>query len=163
MQKFIRIMAIIATILVVFSLLLLLVTIPFQRMICKGIFGASDDMLSFLPIFPLQSFLFALVRLGLLILLVIMAGKTRSIWAEVLVFGMLALVLPGVSRVVSPMYSMMIHRLYGSAYIAAHNMVNNIINYCSIPGSLGISLAYVTCGMSIAYKSMNKKSVKAVE
>ena len=155
MQKFIKILAIIAMALVALSLLLILITLPLQRTFGQAM-EYSDDIVSLLPIFPLQTFLLGLVNLGLLILLMCMAAKTKSFWAEILVFAMLAVVLPGVSRVTGPMESVMLSSVKGSLYIAARNVSNQLVSYCTIPSSLGCALGYAVCGMSIVYKKMHK-------
>lgn len=164
MQKFIRIMAIIAAILVAFSLLLLLVTIPFQRLLTSGLFGYPDDVVSMLPQFPLMAFLFTFLQLGCMILLVVCCGnKKGGIWLEVIVFILLAVVLPALNQFLTPMYNVLINRMQGGAYAAAHSVVNRITGYCAIPGSLGIAIGYGVCGMSIVFKRMSKKLGKVVE
>lgn len=164
MQKFIRIMAIVAAALVGLSLLLLLVTIPFQRMIASNVFGYPDDIVGTLPQFPMMAFLFTFLRLGCMILLIICcSNKKGGIWLEVIAFILLAVVLPALSRFLSPMYSVFVNRMQGSAYVAANSVVNNIANYCSMLGGLGHSIAYGVCGMSLVYKRMNKKLAKVTE
>lgn len=164
MQKFIRIMAIVAAILVAFSLLLLLVTIPFQRTIGSNLLGYPDTMVGGLPQFPLMAFLFAFLQLGCMILLVVCCGnKKGGIWLEVIVFVTLAVILPALSQVLEPMYNVFIGRMRGETYLMAQSVVNSICVYCRMPGSLGVAIGYGACGMSIVFKRMSKKIEKVVE
>ena len=163
MQKFIRIMAIVAAVLVGLYLLLLVGTIPFQRMIASGVYGYPDDVVGALPQFPLLPFLFCLLRLGCMILLVVCCGnKKGGIWLEVIVFALLAVVLPALSNLLSPVYNLWIGRM-GHTHAAAQSIVNTIANFCAIPGSLGQAIGYAVCGMSIVFKRMSKKLEKIVE
>ena len=164
MQKFIRIMAIVAAVLVAFSLLLLLISIPFQRLIASNLFGYPDDIVGALPQFPLMQFLLTFLQLGCMILLVVCCGnKKGGIWLEVIAFILLAVVLPALNQFLSPMYSLWVTKMQGGAYVAAHSVVNRIASYCMMPGSLGIAIGYGVCGMSIVFKRMSKKLEKVVE
>ena len=156
MQKFIRIMAIVAVCLVGLSLFLLLLTIPFQRMIAMGIYDYPYDVVGILPRFPLLPFVFGCLRLGCMVLLIICCGnKKGGIWLELIVFACLMLVIPGISRIVTPIYTQMATRM-GSTYIVANNIVSSIANTCMIPGGWGQAIAYAVCGMSIVFKKMSK-------
>ena len=158
MQKFIRIMAIAATILVGLSLLLLLIAYPFQNWIVKAIYGGYPQLMEgVLPLFPWLDFLFMSLELGCMLLLIVCCGNKRGgIWLEIIFFALFAMVLPGISRIVNPMYTLWMNRL-GSAQVVAYSYVNNITSLCSIPSNLGHALAFVTCGMSIVFKRMSKK------
>ena len=164
MQKLIRIMAIVAAVLVGFSLLLLLVTIPFQRTVGSNLLGYPDAMTEGLPQFPLMAFLFTFLQLGCMILLIVCCGnKKGGIWLEVIVFISLAVLLPLLSQVLEPMYNVYVGRMRGETYLAAKSVVNSICVYCRMPGSLGIAIGYGVCGMSIVFKRMSKKMAKLVE
>ena len=157
-------MAIVAAVLVGFSLLLLLVTIPFQRTVGSNLLGYPDAMTEGLPQFPLMAFLFTFLQLGCMILLIVCCGnKKGGIWLEVIVFISLAVLLPLLSQVLEPMYNVYVGRMRGETYLAAKSVVNSICVYCRMPGSLGIAIGYGVCGMSIVFKRMSKKMAKLVE
>lgn len=156
MQKFIRTMAIVATALVGLSLLLLLITFPFQSWIFRYSYRVSLH-LDALPLFPLVPFVFCLLRLACVALLIICCGnKKGGFWLELIVFFSLLLILPPLQSVAQTFYITMLGRM-GEHYIAANNVVTNIANYCMQPASWGGALAYAVCGMSIIYKHMCKK------
>lgn len=159
MQKFIRIMAIIAAALAGLSLVLLLITIPFQRSISSIFFNSPDIAMSTLPQFPLLPFIFGVLRLSCMALLTICCGnKKGGIWLELIIFACLVFVLPGLSRILSPLFTQILYSTKGSDYIMANNLVSNIANYCMIPAGWGQALAYAACGMSVVFKKMSRYS-----
>ena len=156
MQKFIRTMAILALILMGFSIFLLLFCLPFQRMIAAGIYGYSGEILSMLPIVPWSELIFGLLRTGLAVLLMaICCGKGRSIAPVIVIFLCLMLVLPLFSRITS-FTSAILGARYGSLYLAARSAAMQISNFCTIPAAWGQAIAYGVCGMSIVYKRMSR-------
>ncbi len=158
MCKTIRMMAIIAVALVGFSLILLLATIPFQSMFAREFYGYPVDLIEALPRFPLLSFLFCFLRAACMALLIICCGnKKGSIWLELIIFGCLAIILPAIIKIASPLYSVLLSRM-DRQYLVANSVVTNIANLCLIPSNWGQALAYVTCGMSIAFKKMGRKT-----
>ena len=158
MQKFIRIMAIAATILVGLSLLLLLIAYPFQNWIVKAIYGGYPQLMEgVLPLFPWLDFLFMSLELGCMLLLIVCCGNKRGgIWLEIIFFVLFVMVLPTISRIVNPLYTVWLSRI-GEARMLAHSYVSRVTNLCATPGNFGGSLALVTCGMSIVFKRMSKK------
>jgi len=157
MQKAIRLLAIIATALVGLSLMLLVASIPFQRVIARDIYNSPADMISVLPQFPLLPFLFCLLRAGCVAVLIVCCGnKKGGFWLEILICVLLAIVLPFINNIATISYNVVIANL-GSAKIIANSVVSNISSYCCYPANLGEILAYITCGMSIAFKVMSKK------
>ena len=156
MQKFIRIMAIVAVALVGTSLLLMLISIPFQRSIASDIFGYyDDDILNLLPLFPFTDFLNCFLRLVCVSLLLFCCFKKKSgISLEFIIFVCLAVVLPIINQFVFYLY----HLFIQDTYIIANSMVSNLSYYCLTPANLGQAVAYTVCGMSIVYKQMNKAS-----
>ena len=154
MDKVIRILAIVATALVVLSLLLMLITIPFQGLIAQYLLGYPEDVLSFLPQFPLAPFLTTLMRLLPVALLILCCGsKKGGYWLEILVFVALVIVLPPLTSFLSTGFSVLRDYISLSAYMVVSNSVaNTISNFCLGPASVGYALAYCTCGMSIVYK-----------
>lgn len=161
MEKRIRTMAVIATILMGVSVFLLVASVPFQRLIAREIFGVSDDVIGILPQFPVMPFLNCMLRAGCVALLMICCGKKKGgIWLELLVLGLLALILPAINNLASQGYMVFLGR-YGSAKLAANSVVSQISSYCLTPAGWSSVLAYVACGMSITFKTMSKK--QAVE
>lgn len=157
MQKTIRILAIIATALVALSLMLLVVSIPLQGVIAKEIFGYPSYVIEELPQFPLMFFLSNLLRVGCIGLLIICCGnKKGGIWLEILIMIILAIVLPVIDNVALRLYTVVLGR-YGSEKIMINSLITQIANYCAYPSGLGHTLAYITCGMSIAFKTLSKK------
>ena len=157
MQKFIRITAIIAAILVALSLLLLLVTIPFQQSLGR-LWSTSEDVLAHLPIFPLAQFVPCFMLLGCAILAVVFGGnKKGGIWLEILVFAAVALALPIMRDLLSYVQNVAIGQYRGSVYLAANATVAQIASYCMWPANLGNCLVLVVCGMSVVFKRMSKK------
>lgn len=160
MQKFIRIMAIVAVALVGTSLLLMLISIPFQRLIASDIFGYyDDDVLNLLPLFPFTDFLNCFLRLVCVSLLLFCCFKKKSgISLEFIIFVCLAVVLPIINQFVFYLYQSFIPVTYGIDYRIANNIVSNLLHYCFAPANLGQAIAYAVCGMSVVYKQMNKAS-----
>jgi len=162
MKKTIRIMAIISVVLAGFSLILILASIPFQSMLAREVYGCSEDLVETLPRFPLLSFSICLLRTACIALLIICCGNKKSgIWPELLILGCLVIIIPLISQIVSPLYNVLLGHM-GSQYLAANSAVTNIANFCSIPSNWGQALAYVTCGMSIAFKKININTNHAV-
>lgn len=154
MQKFIRIMAIVAVALVGTSLLLMLISIPFQRSIVSDIFGYhNEDVLNLLPLFPFTDFLSCFLRLVCVSLLLFSCFKKNSgISLEFIVFVCLAVVLPIINQFVFYLYQL----FNQDAYSIANSMVSNLSYYCLTPANLGQAVAYAVCGMSIVYKKTKK-------
>ncbi|MBQ7045535.1 MAG: hypothetical protein IJN65_03475 [Clostridia bacterium] len=155
MKKTIRIMTIIAVVLAGFSLILILTSIPFQSMLAREVYGYPEDVVEALPQFPLLSFLICFLRTACIALLIFCCGnKKGGIWPELLILGCLVIILPSISQIVLPLYTELLRRM-GSQHLIANSVVTNIANFCAIPSNLGQALAYVTCGMSIAFKKIN--------
>ncbi len=162
MKKTIRIMAIIAVVLAGFSLILILASIPFQSMLASKVYGYPENLVETLPRFPLLSFLICLLRTACIVLLIICCGnKKGGIWPELLILGCLVIIIPSISQIVSPLYNVLLGHM-GSQYLVANSVVTHIANFCSIPSNWGQALAYVTCGMSIAFKKININTNHAV-
>lgn len=162
MKKTIRIMAIIAVALAGLSIILILASIPFQSMLAREVYGYPEDWVETLPQFPLISFLICFLRTACIALLIICCGnKKGGIWLELLILGCLVIILPSISQIVSPLYTVLLSRM-GDQYLAANSVVTNIANFCLIPSNWGLALAYVTCGMSIAFKKIDTNKNHAV-
>ena len=157
MQKTIRVLAIIAAVLVGISLFLLVASMPFQRAISTQIYRYPADMAAELPLFPLIPFVTCLLEAGCVALLIICCGnKNGGIWLEILVVAVLAIVLPAINNVATQVYATVLGR-FGSEKIVANSIVSVISSYCRFPADWGLVLAYITCGMSIAFKVISKK------
>lgn len=157
MQKTIRILAIIATALTAFTLVLLVVSIPFQGVIAEEILGYPPYVIEELPQFPLLPFLSNLLRTGCIGLLIICCGnKKGGIWMEILIMIILAIVLPVINNIALRLLTVALGQL-GSDKLIVNSFITQIANYCAYPSGLGQTLAYITCGMSIAFKTLSKK------
>lgn len=156
MQKTIRILAIISAVLVGFSLALLIVSLPFQRLLAQ-VLGYPEISLAMLPTFPFVPFLSCFLRAGCIAALIICCGnKKGGIWLEILMLAILVIVLPFLTTAASTAYTTFIGR-YGNAKLVAISAVSRISDFCCHPANWGQALAYITCGMSIAFKTMRKK------
>lgn len=157
MQKFIRVIAIVAAVLVALSLLLLLVSIPLQRFIAGNWLNYSESLMAALPIFPLADFFNCFLLLGCVALLIVCCGNQKGgIWLEILMFLMIAVVLPLLNELLATVQNVMLPQLQGELYVAANAIVNNIAHYCVATANLGRCIALAACGMSIAFKRTKK-------
>lgn len=157
MQKTTRILSIISAVLVFASLVLLIASMPLQKMLATAIYHYPNEMVAALPMFPVVPFITCLLQLGCIVLLFIGCGsKGNAFWAEILVIVLLAVVLPVINEVAQTVYIGIVGRL-GSAKLTAMNAATQIATLCSNPANWGIVLGYITCGMSIASKVIAKK------
>ena len=162
MQKTIRVLAIIATLLVVLSMILLAGSTLFQRVIAKGS-DVSAEVMSMLPMFPLLPFLQWLLEAGCIALLIICCGNKRGgIWLEILVLVALIVIKPVIFEIAQVSRAVYLGRL-GDDKVAADAFVSNISRFCTKPGSWGHALACIVSGMSIAFKVMSKKQAAEEE
>lgn len=158
MQKTIQILAIIAVVLVAVSMILLLVTMPFQSVIALKLYGYPQNFVEALPQFPLLPFLNCFLRAACISLLIISCGSKKcGILLELLVLGGLVIILPAISYIASQLYTVFLGSI-SSQQAAANSAVTSIAIFCSFPSNLGQALAYVVCGMSIAFKKMSGKT-----
>lgn len=157
MQKMIRILAIIAVILVAFSMLALLISIPLQRVLAAKVFNYPEDMVAYLPIVPFPQLLRCLLLLGCAILVMVCAGKKGVILPEIILLIVLLFVIPGVNNFLPTLINTWLGQTRGSAYVAANSVANTVSNFCTSPAALGNSLALVVCGMNMVYKKMSKQ------
>lgn len=164
MQKFIRVIAIVALVLVALSFLLLLGTLPFQRVLAEKVLKPAPDVLSLLPIFPLAAFIGCILLLGCAILAVVFGGNQKGgIWLEILVLIAVALVVPFISGFLDSLLTPFLVNARGGLYVAAGATANQIAGACMWSANLGESLMLVVCGMSMVYKRMSKKLAKVTE
>lgn len=160
MQKAIRVTAIAATALAGLSLILLLVSIPFQSVIAP-LFIKSSEVIDRMPVFPLVPFIICLLQTICIALLIICCGnKKGGIWLELLIFVFLIIALPLFNELISYIQTVFIGK-YGSDLMFAHSIVSQISSYCLIPSNLGQAIALLACGMSIAFKKVSKKQIAA--
>ena len=165
MQKLIRIMAIVATGLMALSLVLLLVSMIFQPLYVD-MMGYPEAVKEYLPMVPVMELIFGFLQMICVGLLMICCGsKKGGPWLELGVMVALVVVLPFINGFVSGLIGPIIDRLIfgysGAEMGAAHSLAKTIStmvsSYCLSPANWGKIIAYVACGMSIAFKHMNKK------
>ena len=153
MQKVIRILAIIAAALGALSTVLLLLSMPFQQLLTEHLYGLSGETLDMLPQFPLIPFIFTMLRTGLMAILIICCGNQKGgIWLEIVICGVLLLVLPALYALAHTLYTTLVINMRGYAFATAQNVVYTLADRCMTPAGWGQALAYLTCGMSIAFK-----------
>ena len=157
MQKTIKVTAVIAVILVALSMLALLVSIPLQRVLGMKVFNDPEDLVAYLPIFPVSQFLECLLLLGCVILLAVCAGKKGNVLPEILLIVVMLTVVPFLGGFLSGLLPTLLGNLKGSAYIAANSVATTISNYCMMAANLGNSLGLIVAGMNFVYKRMSKK------
>ena len=157
MQKMIKVLAVAAVILVALSLLALLVSLPLQRMLGMKIFNYPEDLVAYLPIFPISQFLECLVLLGCVILLAVCAGKKGAILPEILLIAVMLAVVPFLGGFFSGLLPTLLGKFKGSAYIAANSVATTISGYCMMPANVGNSLGLIVAGMNLVYKRMSKQ------
>ena len=163
MQKFIRIMAIVATALIGGSFLLILLSIPFQRMIAMTFLNYPEQFVSCLPQIPVPQLLLCFLRLVCVALLIVCCGnKKGGVWLEIIILVCLVALLPGIHTIITPLYSKLVTYAQGINASAAYSASNTITTFCLIPSGWGQTIAYIACGMSIAFKHMSKKMDRAV-
>ena len=156
MQKFIRISAIVAAALVAISIFLLLVSIPCQRL-WGSVNHYPDTFLSALPIIPVIPFVTCFLQLGCMIPMMIASCRKGGIWLEILLFAAMALVIPGISSVMSTSYTAILGQTMGNDYLAANSVIAPLIGLCTSSANLGQCVAYAVCGMRIVSKLVHKK------
>ena len=164
MQKLIRIMAIVATGLMALSLVLLLVSMIFQPLYVD-MMGYPEAVKEYLPMVPVMELIFGFLQMLCVGLLIICCGsKKGGPWIELVVLVLLMAVLPVGYRIAYDLVTRLgavLGLRYGvetGAFASIANTVSQMIaGYCLVPASLGQAIAYVACGMSIAFKHMNKK------
>lgn len=161
MQKFIRITAIVAVALMGLSLLLILISVPFQESIALYLTDGSlkgDRVMELLPMFPTIPFLFGCLRLCCIVaLLLVCYSKKDSIYFEIIIFVCLLVVLPLINYAVTQdTVELMADK--GATYVGANSIANVISDYCLIFSDWAQAIAYSVCGMSILSKRMSKKA-----
>lgn len=164
MEKLIRKSAMIAAILMGISLMLILMTVPLQRALAEYLLGYPGEQLELFPFFPVLTFGKCLLSAVCVALVSIScSNKKSSIWFEVILLGCLAIVLPGTFQILSNIYQRVLSGMGGVDLILTNSAATIMANYCAIPAYLGQILAYVTCGMSIAYKKLSPMSNQTIQ
>ena len=145
------------------SFILLVLSIPFQELIAIHILGYSSKMVDYFPQIPVTQLLSCFLRLICVSLLIACCGnKKGGLWLEIIILVSLIFVIPSVNLVTSFVYPKVILHLQGISAYAAYSEANTFATFCLIPSNLSIPIAYVACGMSIAFKRMSKKMDQAV-
>lgn len=164
MKKTIRILSILCLALMVISLVLTAGCILLQKPLINLIYGKSAATAPMIvPFSPLVYGVCAAVTLGLLCLVAV--NKKIGIWADLVLLGVSALVLPGMNFLLNFAQNMLVTtaaNARGVAAVIANSAVNNMCSYTMMPGGLGMRLALVVCGMSIVLKLLEKQQVKTL-
>lgn len=156
MQKVMRILAIVATVLMVVSLLLLLISIPLQSLYAKEVLNYPADMRSALPVIPLPTLLSCLLRAVLVALVIFVCGsKKGGILFDLAVLAGLVIVEPILNGIVTAVYTAVLGGM-GYEYVLGNSVATQLSTYCLMPAGWGVVIAYVICGMSIACKKLSK-------
>ena len=164
MQKLIRIMAIVATGLMALSLVLLLVSMIFQPLVVD-LMAYPEAVKEYLPVIPVDELLSGFLQMICVGLLIICCGsKKGGPWLELTVMVVLVAGWPIVREILSVLFMGLVN-IFGFRYgvdigataAMAQTIKGMLTEYCMIPANLGKIIAYVACGMSIAFKHMNKK------
>lgn len=155
MQKTIRIFAILSAALAGFSLILLIASLPFQQLYAQ-LLNYPEYLMGALPVFPVVPFLSCLLKVGCFALLIICCGKKGGIGLEILMIIVFIAVLPLISTVATFIHTGITSSL-GSNQLMANSLMSTISTFCCSPANWGQALAYITCGMSIAFKTINKQ------
>lgn len=159
MNKFIRIMAILSTALVALSLVLILVSVLFQPVLFRLLYGFEDTTF----VFPWGVFMNCLLRCVCIALLIICCGnKKGGIWLELVLFFAMMLVLPMLSNATELLLSSWLGSVKGVTYMGYYHMATKYATWCTYPAGWGQALAYMTCGMSIVYKKMSKAASRSL-
>lgn len=158
MQKTIKIMTIVSVALVGFSLILLLATIPFQGIIMQYIHGLNEHLAAEFPQFPWLCFIRCLICLAFVTLLFFCWRRNNSIKFELIVIICLVFVLPSIERIAILLHNNIVIRMMGPERGSAVLSMLNFSELCLIPAGWGKVVAYVTCGMSIAFKKFQKNN-----
>ena len=148
MQKCIRITAVIAGALVALSLFLISCSFLVQQGLVRSIYGITVDS----PVIPVAQLVNCCLLLGCSVLLILFAGNGKvGIWSDILVFVLIALMLPALSAVLSYLQTMA-SGWFGSGRVSAYSAVSALVGYCMWSANLGRCMMLAVCGMSIVYK-----------
>ena len=164
MKKTILVLSIVCLALMVISLVLTAGCILLQKPLIDLIYGKSvGEAPMVVPVSPIVYGLCAILTFGLLCLV---AGNQKiGIWADLVLLGVSALVLPGLSSVLTLAQNLAgsaVANAQGVSAIIANSAVNNFCTYTMLPGGLGMRLALVVCGMSIALKLLKKRQTETL-
>ena len=154
MRKTPRILTVIATAISALCLLALLVCIVLQKLLMPLLTAMPEAPDRF--VFPVGPVLYALgVFLVLLMLCFATGPRKTGIWIEILGAILLAL-LPSLQSGVSLLQNILVGN-HGAAQLAAFAAVSRL---CAFPVGIvhfAVVLALLACGMSMAYKNVQKQ------
>ena len=154
-----RTVAIASALLAGLSIILLFVSIPFQKMYAASVLEFNSKLLEILPQIPIYHLIYAILFTACTGLVILCCNsKEKSIAPEVVLLICMAFILPMLNKIISPQYAVIMARM-GNEYIAAHSIISNMATYMFIPLDVGLVLSYVACGMSIAGKIKEKEPV----
>jgi hypothetical protein len=154
MKKLMKILTVISLGVVATSVLAVMLCYVFRVPLLELVFNTGSE----LPVVvPVANAVLLVGQLGAMIWLCVCIGDRRfGIWAELLAVGWLAVVLPGISRLLSYV-QVMAGRALGTDYLLAQNYMSNLWSYATIFNGVAVALVLVVCGASMAERHILKR------
>ena len=156
MKKTVRILSLAAVIILGLSLLALLVCIFAQVPLVSSAYGMDKATVKENFAFPLGAFFGTLDYCIVAVLLLITAEKgSKGIWAELLCIGLIVLVCPVITSVLSKAQMILLSRVRGANAQGVYSMVSSICTTSQSLRGVAVGSCLVSCGMRIAMKRQN--------
>lgn len=154
MKKLMKILTFISLGIVSTSLLAVMLCYVYRVPLMELFVGNSMELPTVIPV---SNAVVLTGQLGAMIWLCICIGDSRfGIWSELLATGWLAVVLPGISRLLSYV-QVMAGRALGTDYLLAQNYMSNLWSYATIFNGVAVALVLVVCGASMAERHILKR------
>ena len=150
MKKTIRILAILAEALAVVSMIALVSVIAMQEQL-KTLYTTAPGVVSRFAI-PMGPNVYVVCVMAALVLLIVAAwSKNNSIWPE-LITVLLLTVSPWMQKGAVLLQNMVWGQMYGAEAMAALSVMQTMSEIPLTVAHLAVTLALITCGMSIGRK-----------
>ena len=154
MKKLMKILTFISLGIVATSVLAVMLCYVYRVPLMELFFGNSMELPTVIPV---SNAVVLTGQLGAMIWLCVCIGDSRfGIWSELLAAGWLAVVLPGISRLISYV-QVMAGRALGTDYLLAQNYMSNLWSYATIFNGVAVALVLVVCGASMAERHILKR------
>ena len=183
MKVFAKVLAILAVLLVLVSLFLVVVTSVFQVGLMEIRFGGLFiNSIKKYPVIPIGEILVCLLQLCCFVPMIFLAGRKRGgIWPEMLLMLIMILCIPVVKELgnfaswyivrgnklkfsdfqdVLRNYYFWFNVSSSSGAVQLRHAVYYLIDRCMKPAAFAQILTYITCGLSIGLRLMDKKARK---